>query len=627
MRDADNGKGLDKERAHPRITADTTVAAVCTSHAPSCGIRVITPVPCTSRTASSMGSGESISTPPSAPLRWSHSEALPGDVGLARPRLSLVANKDNTRPCRSEVSHGNDEEDAGRGASIEADLRESCHRTATDTAELLRLNHEGLTRRLPCPTIPRMVMILLLWSSLVQGFSSSVISIFMNGELALQPVDVTRYWVYIGCAVWCQPIVGYISDAVVVLGEKRRPLFILAAATNSVIYTLYSVFFGSTSSFRRFVALSMVSQFCTMGLYIPLNGLVVELGWHDAETAEESNARMGSIMSRTMVWRSTGSLGGAVLHTCLIALLPVRPLLGITGVLFLVLIPIVLFTPRHFFLCGSTSDYSFCNHVSKACSKLWCRFDIRDVRSDGVCLVLVLSFVFVYTMMPDASAVYYNYLYVVYEFPNWFYSMNGCVGHLGSIAGAYVFSWWASRRARQESRGGTHVSVFFIFMIGSVAWALGYVTNLLLCTGVITDTLGIPAAVYVPVDAFCTSLVARFAFMPTLAVAAEHAPKSLEATMFEVFSVASMCGGIVSGLLTSSIAKGLHITRTDYSQLWALIVVSIVAKLLPIFLAYLLPERRSSREGHLDALVVTGEAESDRTPTASGATHIGTLGF
>ncbi|CAG9580522.1 hypothetical protein LMJF_32_3720 [Leishmania major strain Friedlin] len=471
-----------------------------------------------------------------------------------------------------------------------------------------------------------MVTLLLFFSSLVQGFSSSVISIFINRELALQPVEVVRYWMYIGCTMWCQPVVGCISDAIVVFSEKRRPLFVLAAVSNTVIYTIYSLFPGATRSFGRFVALSMVSQFCTMGLYVPLNGLVVELGWHDAETAEESNARMSAIVSKTMVWRSAGSLAGAVLHTCLIALLPVRPLLGITGILFLVLVPIVLVTPRRLFLRSSTQDYSFCHRVAKACRMVWCRFDIRDPRSDGVCLVLVLAFVFVYAMMPDASSVYYSYLYVVFEFPNWFYSMNGCVGHLGFIAGAYVFSCWADQRATQEARGGTRMSLFFIFMIGSVAWAVGYVTNLLLCTGFITETLGVPAAAYVPVDTFFTSLVARFAFMPTLVMAAEHAPRFFEATTFEVFSVASMGGSVVSGLLISSIAEGLHITRTDYSRLWALIVVSMVAKLAPIFLACLLPERRSAHggEGRRDDAVVVAEDEGRDSPArANGATHLG----
>nr|CAJ2479386.1 unnamed protein product [Leishmania braziliensis] len=468
-----------------------------------------------------------------------------------------------------------------------------------------------------------MVTMLLLFSSLVQGFSSSVVSIFMNGELALQPVEVAQYWAYIGCMMWFQPLLGYISDAVVVLGEKRRPLFVLAAVLNTVIYAVYSLFPGATGSFTRFVAWSMVSQLCTMGLYIPLNGLVVEVGRHDAETVEESNARMGVIMSETMVWRSMGSLIGAVLHTCLIAFLSVRPLLGIAGLLFLVLVPIVGFTPRHLFLRPSMQDGNFCSSIANAGWMLWSNSDVRNLRRDGVCFVLLLAFVFVYTMMPDASSIYYSYLYVVFQFPNWFYSMNGCIAHLGSMAGAYVFSCWTNRRARQEACGGTRMSVFFIFMMGSVAWAVGYVSNLLLCTGFITGTLGISAAVYVPVDNFFTSLVARFAFMPTLIMAAEHAPKFFEATAFEVFSVASMGGGIVSGLLTGCIAKGLCITRTDYSQLWALISVSIVARLMPIFLAYLLPERRASRggEGHLDdAVVVVGHEASDSSVKADGAT-------
>ncbi|KAG5495689.1 hypothetical protein GH5_03354 [Leishmania sp. Ghana 2012 LV757] len=620
MQRADGGEEADEELSASGTAIGSTSTASCSSCAPQHGVWAASPELYAPRTAALMEPYESIPALSSVPLSLPSTGAFLGGLGRTRLHISSGAGTANAQSCLVPL-YRSDAQDVGRECT-EAYRRESDNLTTMDATTLLPASDRDATQVFPSSKIPRMVFALLFFSSLVQGFSSSIISIFINGDLALQPVDVTQYWVYIGCTMWCQPIVGYISDAVVVVGERRRPLLLLAAVSNAVIYAAYSLFPVTTSSFIRFVALSMVSQFCTMGLYIPLNGLVVEVGRHGAETARERKARMSGIMSTAMVWRSAGSLGGAVLHTCLISFLPVRPLLGITGILFLVLVPVVLFTPRYLFLHASAQDDSFYYRVTKASRMVWCSFNIRDRGSDGVCFALMLAFVFVYTMAPDPGFVYYSYLYVVFQFPNWFYSMNGCIGHLGSIAGAWVFSRWMDRRARQEAHDGARVTLFFIFMISSAAWAAGYVTNLFLCTGFITGTLGVPAAVYVPVDNFFTSLVSRFAIMPTLVMAAEHAPRSFEATTFEVFSVASMGGGIVSGLLTSSISKKLHITRTDYSQLWLLFVVSIAAKLVPIFLAYLLPERRSSYggEGHCEyTVVVVGGEASDTTADAEGA--------
>lgn len=558
--------------------------------------------------SSLMGSRESIPASASVPTTVAHGtlpavstrlldSVPPGHAGCTTPR------DDDGGAGRSGAE--GEEEDNARDADPTA--------TAVDSA-LLPFGHAGAescsvatTRPFRCPSLPRMVIVLLVASSLVQGFSASVIGIFINRELAMQPVEVTRYWMFIGFTMWTQPLLGYISDAFVVCGEKRRPLFIVAALGNALLYATYGLVPSATSNFTRFVVLSVVSQFCTMGLYIPLNGLVVEVGRHDAETEAESNARMSAIMAKTMVWRSSGSLAGAVLHTCLIALLEVGPMLGITGVLFAALAPAVLCTPSHLFLRTSSRDDNFYKRVGKAARLLWRSFQQRDLHGDGVCFVLVLAFVFVYTMMPDAGSVYYSYLYTAFTFPNWFYSLNGCVGHIGSITGAYVFSRWMDRRAGQEARGGTRTSLFFIFMIGSVAWAVGYVTNLLLCTGFVTEALGVSAAFYVPVDTFFTSLFARFAFMPTLAMAAEHAPAYFEATTFEVFSVASIGGGTVSAMLTADIATRLHITRSDYSQLWVLLLISIGSKLAPIALAYVLPERRRTSGATEEVVISDGD--------------------
>lgn len=440
------------------------------------------------------------------------------------------------------------------------------------------------------PSLPIRIIILLVVSTMAQSFSSSIISIFMNTDLHLSASDQLKYYMYLGFTSWPEPAIGFIADAFVVFGERRRPLFIIGCLVNIVIYLIYCFKPSATSNVSVFFGVSMVAQIFLMAIYISLNGLLVDVGRKDAETHEESTARIGSIMSKAMVWRSVGTLVSAIIQTYILVYVNVRTTLGITAVFFFLLIPLVLITPRRYFLKKKDQPNIFMRFI-EATKQIKETFNFRDYRSDGFCFVLVLVFVFLYTMMPDSGNIYYTYLYS-YEYDAWFYSLVFCVGDAGSICGAYLFSLWMDRKAKKEAAGGPRTSMFFIFFLGSIAWALGYVTNILLCTGFIEHALHIPANVFIPIDYFFTSLFVRFAFMPTVAVAAEHAPKSFEATVFEVFAVASLGGGTVSNIITLAIVDSMHIGFGNFGKLWIIVLISICCKLFMIPLAWLLPDRR-----------------------------------
>lgn len=489
-----------------------------------------------------------------------------------------------------------------------------------DSCENEGTRHEAAEDALPapfvCPAIPPFVLLLLVFSSLAQSLSSSVLSLFMNIDLAMGPVEVTMYWVYVGLTSWVQPAVGYAADALVVRQERRRPLFMVAVTGNTVIFFLYCIASWPTSSFSVFVTLSLVSQLCMQGMYIPLNGLLVEVGRTDAETEDESVARMSAIMSKAMVWRSTGSFAGLLLQVLLSLTMSVRHMLAVAAITFAVTLPIMSQAPRElFFRTSAGPGGNFYTRLAEVGRRVKEGFKSDGIRSEACVFVIVLLFVFFYTLMPDGGGVYFNYLYAVYSFPTWFYSVNSVIGNVGSIAGAYIFSTWMDRRAMQEAAGAPHVSMFWIFVIGSVAWSLGYVTNIMVCTGFV-EALGIPIKLFLPIDNFFVALFARFAYMPTLVMAAEHAPKNFEATAFEVFSVASMGGGMASSAITSVIATVLPITRADYSRLWILMTISVVCKLVPIIPAYFLPEQRHAKRAS-EMTIVPAEGEDTERSTDS----------
>lgn len=451
---------------------------------------------------------------------------------------------------------------------------------------------ESVAAKFVPPRIPIRIILLLIISTMGQAYSGSIISIFMNKVLHLSAEDQLKYYMYLGFTSWPEPAVGFLSDAFVVFGERRRPLLLVGCVGNLIIYIIYCFAPSSTATSSVFFGVSMVAQVCLMFIYVSINGLLVDIGRRDEEEHEESTARIGSIMSKAMLWRSTGTLIASILQTYLLVDIDVRSALGITAVFFGLTIPAALITPRKLFLRKLNQPNIFMRFLdcAKEIRRNWTKFDYH---SDSVCMILVLVFVFLYTMMPDSGNIYTTYLYT-YDYPNWLYSFIFCLYDLGSIIGAGIFAFWMSRKSKRELETGKHTSTFFIFMLGSLAWALSYSTNILLCTGFIKDVLHISPEVFIPIDYFVNAILVRFAFMPTIAVAAEHAPRVFEATCFETFSVASVGGGTVSNIITLAIVADAGIANDNYKKLWIMVLISICCKLAMIPLALLLPEKRRS---------------------------------
>lgn len=465
--------------------------------------------------------------------------------------------------------------------------------------EVLNAEEDGLVPDDSSVSIPIMLIVLLVVTTIAQAFSSSMVSLFMNLELGLTLSQQLQYYVYIGITSWTEPAIGFISDAFVVFGERRRPLFVVGCLVNVVIYLMYCFIPSATNTVGKFYGIGVTAQFFLTTIYTSLNGLLVEIAVEGTKTSEARRSRIASFMSRVMVWRSTGTLVGSIFQTYILVYLPVRTVLGIGSIFFALSIALVFFHPRKYFLRSGDVQNLFLRAL-EGVKKIKETFDIRDIRSDGFCFLFALIFVFVYCVMPDSNTVYFTYLYS-YPFEAWFFSFFFCLGNLGSIIGALLFGLWMDCKAKKEEKTGIKTSMFFIFAIGSIAWVLGYVTNIMLCTGFVEDTLHIPAKVFIPIDYFVMSMFIRFAFMPTLAVAAEHAPKAFEATAFETFGVASFGGGTVSGIITLGIVEGMGMGFDNWDKLWVVICISIAGKLLTIPLAYFLPERREEAEISLNS--------------------------
>lgn len=482
------------------------------------------------------------------------------------------------------------------------------------------------------------LVVLLLLSSLCTSFSFATLAILMNKEMTYDAVHVTKFWLVVSFACWSEPVMGLIADHVVLFGERRRPLFVLSCIGNAVIYFLFCAVRPITREFHTFLMVSFISQLLLVSKYVSLSGILVNVGYTEGESTKESSARISFIQSKARTWRCIGMFGGAILQTLLFACFSVQTMLGLTAVLFGILVLPILSAPHQHF-APPVSPLLACHtsglvNTSKPSSLsveyftkrkrrmreglqgfwrvIWPMRDATDAphKHDTRCRFSVICvFVFFYTMMPNSSVVYQNYLFS-FEYSTWYYAVLNCVGYLGNTIGSVLLSLWIDHSMGKELKGrGERSSTGFIFFLGTLSWAAGYMTNIMVCTGFVENTLHFPLQGFLLFDIFMSSIFEVWADAPVALSSTEHAPQGMELLCTQFFSVASMAGRSLSSALT----LGLLRVQILHDSLWKLTLCSIVCRLLIVPFVFFLPNREhaaveekilllASTEDHYDAV-------------------------
>ena len=410
--------------------------------------------------------------------------------------------------------------------------------------------------------------------SFTQYIATSILGMYVFLDLKWGPSDLTRFWMYLGWAAWLSPLVGWLSDSIVISGERRRPCIIVGLVFNIVCWI--AIFSLPHASRLSFVALCFFQTFAQMMVVVPMNGMVVECC--NAGSAAKHSAGVGRAQARAMLLRTTGSLIGSVVQTVSLLFLSVRQMLLVSAFLYTACIALVCFIRE-----PTTSASPIVLSVKEKCCKMMHKLTSTCEKQSTPQLfsfISILLFVFVYNAVPEGSVVYSEYVGVSFEFSPWILSAINGVGLIGSVWACILYSKHMVSKDQ-----------FVLFGCGCAFASLAYLTNIALASGFATYTLHIPALVYIPIDNFVVSVLQRLAFMPVLQVAAERCPKGFEAFVFEIFTVASLGASSVSALLTAKIADELLITYNDWSNMWLFLLVCAACKWIPVFFAALLPRR------------------------------------
>jgi hypothetical protein len=499
---------------------------------------------------------------------------------------------------------------------------------------------------------------MLLLSSAAQYYASSVLSLAMYLTLDYSPQESTLYWMYLSWLYWASPVVGWLSDWFTCFGQRRKPAIVMGLLLSVAAWTLLCWGTNDNMDYAIFVAVSLVATFGQMLITIPLNGIVVETATAAAEqanaraavaatgiaqsepllTVESSSSSDGSprqinataigneadptdavdvggaqaivgvVQSHAMMFKTVGSLFGAVLQTVVQVWFAAPQALYAAPVLFALQVPVLLLlrydpqtaAQKHYAAAtlgerfrGAASALkasvdSLINECKRTASthpvyqgshqRAFLRRLDAIRQAPIVALSSVLTFVFIYNATPDGSVMYSQYLATEFEFAEWFLSFNNAVSLVGSVIGCEVYARFVAKRDQ-----------FRMFALGCLAAALCYVTRVMLATGFALETLRIPADVFVVVDGFIVAVLTRIAFMPVLHVASSRAPAGFEALIFELFSVAAIGGSSVASITAAQMATSMGVSSDSWGRFWELLLACAVSKLVPLFASIMLP--------------------------------------
>ncbi|KAI5687801.1 hypothetical protein MNV84_06127 [Leishmania braziliensis] len=471
------------------------------------------------------------------------------------------------------------------------------------------MNEEMDMRHAPI-LLPWRIGLFLLTSTITQNMNYVLDSFATMGYLSWTEAQQRQFYSLCYNMLYLGPVFGLIVDMIRVKRERFRPVIIIACVINAIVCFVCFATKNIQNQYSSVLVLVWIMQVATMFIYMPMNAVVINYGNRLVESPGETSARIGGLMAQAMVWRTAGSLIQTIFYQFAYGN-PAQPHVNnrwmclIAGICCCVLILQVLFlTKRYYYTDYRRVDIRNSEPVAFYRNTLnVTKMAISPHKEAfGGKFMFTLCFTFIYFMLPDAlNNTRFSF---EYQFTKTFSlgvsQANSILGSLGALLGALAYALWMYFAQRSESSHGRlfRANPLLICLAGCSAWAFGTFFHF---WGVLGSTNNkFNYKVFIPIESVFVNACLRFAFMPTLSLAAMHTPRFYETAAFQLYSVSTSGGGVVSSAVTAAFMSSLGVTTaTGY---WKALLLFMVFKFVPAIIAPTLPKFRED-----ETLPVAGE--------------------
>lgn len=390
----------------------------------------------------------------------------------------------------------------------------------------------------------------------ILGLARLAVSFFLKDDLGLSPAEVAALTGVASLPWTVKPLFGFLSDGLPIIGYRRRPYLILSGLAGTAAWLLLATWVRTAWLAAAMILLSSLSVAIAD---VIVDSLVVERARH------ESQSEAGTLQSLSWGASAVGGLLTAYLGGLLLEQTSTRVVFGITATF-----PLIVSVVAWLINEDPVQKNSNLQTVQNQVRQLKAAFSQRTIWMPAL-------FLFLWQSTPSSDSAFFFFTTNDLGFAPEFLGRVRLVTSIAALVGIAVFQRFLKA-----------VPFRTIFAWSTVLASLGGMTTLLLVTHA-NRSLGIDDQWFSLGDTAILTVMGQIAFMPVLVLSARLCPAGVEATLFALLMSIVNLAGLVSHELGALLTHWLHVTDTDFDNLWLLVTITNLTTLLPLPLLFLLP--------------------------------------
>lgn len=418
----------------------------------------------------------------------------------------------------------------------------------------------------------------------ILGLARLAVSFFLKDDLALSPAAVAALTGIASLPWTIKPIFGFLSDGLPLFGYRRRPYLILSGLLGTTAWLILATLAHTAWLATAMILLSSLSVAMSD---VIVDSLVVE------RARKESQNDTGTLQSLCWGASAIGGLLTAYLGGLLLEYTSTRAVFVVTAT-FPLIVSVVAWLITEEPVPESSNSPTVWNQIQQ----LKTAFSQRAIWMPAL-------FLFLWQSTPSADSAFFFFTTNDLGFEPEFLGRVRLVTSLAALIGIAIFQRFLKA-----------VPFRTIFAWSTVLASLGGMTTLLLVTHT-NRTLGIGDQWFSLGDSAILTVMGQIAFMPVLVLSARLCPAGVEATLFALLMSIVNLAGLVSHELGALLTHWLHVTETDFDNLWLLVTITSLTTLLPLPLLFLLPDASASSTTDLATVEISDAAAPETALTSS----------
>nr|GMD10587.1 probable folate-biopterin transporter 3 [Ipomoea batatas] len=419
---------------------------------------------------------------------------------------------------------------------------------------------------------------------LSMGLSKISTQYYMKDDQKLQPSEAQVYFGILQLPWVVKPLWGLLTDTLPIFGYRRRPYFIIAG------------FLGIISMVILSLKQDLHLAFALLCLITSSAGMAVADSTIDACVTENSISHpylASDMQSLCGVSSSIGQLIGYTVSGFLVHLIGSKGVFGVLSIPAALVLLVGLMIGETFVNKGA--DRRVSEKLRDAGKAMWIALKCKNVWRP--CL-------YMYVSLALSLQIHEGMFYWYTEAKNGpFFSKEAVgaissIGAVGSLLGILLY----------QNAFKHHPFRRVLFWAQLLYGASGLLDLILVSRANLR--IGIPDYFVAVSDAAISHMITRLKWMPLLVLSTKLCPSGIEGTFFALLMSIDHIGSLTAAWAGGLCLHILHVTRTQFGNLWVAIVVRSFLRIVPVGLLFLVPRNDDPNASILpDELLNTRKGE------------------